>query len=187
MGRDAAAGRARDPVDRDRLDDGRPGGVRRISSAAPSRRPPDGPLAILGAEFHGPAAFVLHAFSSPAVFLALGGVVTAWYLYLRRPDLPDRLAVRFSRTYRLLVNKYYFDWFNENVLAAGVRNFGTSLWRRGDETVIDGWLVNGSARAVGALSLLVRRVQTGYLYHYAFAMIIGLSLLLALAAPEVVT
>jgi NADH-quinone oxidoreductase subunit L len=139
---------------------------------------PDGPLAILGREFHGPAAFVLHAFSSPAVYLALGGVVAAWYLYLQRPDLPDRIAARFARTYRLLVNKYYFDWFYENVLAASVRNFGGSLWRRGDETVIDGWLVNGSARSVAALSLLVRRVQTGYLYHYAFAMIFGLALLL---------
>ena len=139
---------------------------------------PDGPLAELGAEFHGPAAFLLHALSSPTPYLALGGVATAWYLYLRRPDLPDRIAARFSRTYRLLVNKYYFDWFNENVVAVGVRNFGTSLWRRGDETVIDGWLVNGSARAVAALAAAVRQVQSGYLYHYAFAMIIGLSLLL---------
>jgi NADH-quinone oxidoreductase subunit L len=139
---------------------------------------PDGPLAELGADFHGPAAFMLHAFSSPTVYLALGGVATAWYLYLHRPDLPDRIAARFSRTYRLLVNKYYFDWFNENVVAAGIRNFGTSLWRRGDETVIDGWLVNGSARAVAALAAAVRHVQSGYLYHYAFAMIIGLSLLL---------
>jgi NADH-quinone oxidoreductase subunit L len=139
---------------------------------------PDGPLAKLGADFHGPAAFVLHALGSPAVYMALGGAVTAWYLYLRRPDLPDRIAARFSRTYRLLSNKYYFDWFNENVLAAGVRNFGAGLWRRGDETVIDGWLVNGSARAVASLAAVVRHVQSGYLYHYAFAMIIGLSLLL---------
>ena len=139
---------------------------------------PDGPLAVLGAEFHGPAAFILHALGGPAVYLAIGGVITAWYLYLQRPDLPDRIAARFSRTYRLLVNKYYFDWFNENVVAAGVRNFGGSLWRRGDETVIDGWLVNGSARAVATLASVVRRVQSGYLYHYAFAMIIGLSLLL---------
>src|SRR5687768_2388559 len=139
---------------------------------------PDGPIAELGEEFHGPGSFVLHALGGPAVYLALGGVITAWYLYLRRPDLPDRIAARFSRTYRLLVNKYYFDWFNENVVATGVRNFGTSLWRRGDETVIDGWLVNGSARAVGALASVVRQVQSGYLYHYAFAMIIGLSLLL---------
>ncbi len=138
---------------------------------------PDGPLALLGAEFHGPAAFVLHAVRAPATWLALGGVVTAWYLYLRRPDLPARIAARLPRLYRLLVNKYYFDWFNENVVAAGVRNFGTGLWRRGDESVIDGWLVNGSARAVAALSAVVRRAQTGFLYHYAFAMIIGLTLL----------
>jgi NADH-quinone oxidoreductase subunit L len=139
---------------------------------------PDGPLAVLGEEFHGPAAFVAHAFGSPAIWLALAGVAAAWYLYLRRPELPDRIAARFSRLYRLLVNKYYFDWFNENVVATGVRNFGASLWRRGDETVIDGWIVNGSARAIGTLAAVVRHVQSGYLYHYAFAMIIGLSLLL---------
>ncbi len=139
---------------------------------------PHGPLAVLGEEFHGPAAFTLHALRSPALYLALGGIATAWYLYLKRPELPERIATRYARLYRLLVNKYYFDWFNENVIATGVRNFGTSLWKRGDETVIDGWLVNGSARAVGALAAVVRRVQSGYLYHYAFAMIIGLSLLL---------
>jgi len=138
----------------------------------------DGPIAVLGVEFHGPAAFVVHSLESPALYLALTGVFAAWFLYLKRPDLPDRIAARFPRIYRLLVNKYYFDWFNENVIASGVRNFGTNLWRRGDETVIDGWLVNGSARAVGALSAIVRQVQSGYLYHYAFAMIIGLSLLL---------
>ena len=139
---------------------------------------PDGPVALIGEEFHGPAAFVLHALSGPAVWLALAGVVTAWFLYLKRPELPARIAAQFPRLYRLLVNKYYFDWFNENVIATGVRNFGTGLWRRGDETVIDGWLVNGSARAVAAVASVVRHVQSGYLYHYAFAMIIGLSLLL---------
>ena len=77
---------------------------------------------------------MLHAFTSPAVYLALAGVVTAWYLYLKRPDLPALIAARFARLYRLLVNKYYFDWFNENVVAAGVRSFGTGLWRRGDES-----------------------------------------------------
>ncbi|MGH8250676.1 MAG: NADH-quinone oxidoreductase subunit L [Steroidobacteraceae bacterium] len=138
----------------------------------------DGPLAELGAGFHGPAAFVMHAVASPVLYLALGGVATAWFLYLKRPDLPDRIASSLPRLYRLLVNKYYFDWFNENVLASGVRNFGASLWRRGDEVVIDGVLVNGTARAIGALAAVVRHVQTGYLYHYAFAMIIGLSVLL---------
>ena len=133
---------------------------------------------MLGEEFHGPAAFVLHAFASPAVYLALAGIAGAWYLYVRRPELPDRIAAAFPRIYRLLVNKYYFDWFNENVVAVGVRNFGAGLWKRGDETVIDGWLVNGSARAVGALAAVVRQFQSGYLYDYAFAMIIGFVLLL---------
>lgn len=140
---------------------------------------PDGPLAVLGAEFHGPAAFVMHAFASPALYLALGGIVVAWYLYLRRPELPERMAAKIPRLHRLLVNKYYFDWFNENVVAAGVRGFGNGLWKRGDETVIDGFLVNGTARVFGALAAAVRQVQSGYLYHYAFAMVIGLSLLLA--------
>ena len=139
---------------------------------------PDGPIAELGEDFHGPGSFVLHAATSPALWLAFAGIATAWYLYLKRPELPERIATRFARLHRLLVNKYYFDWFNENVVASGVRNFGTSLWRRGDETVIDGVLVNGTARAIGAIAGVVRHVQSGYLYHYAFAMIIGLSLLL---------
>lgn len=138
----------------------------------------DGPLAEVGAKFHGPAAFVGHAMESRELYLMLAGIAVAWFLYIRRPDLPDRIAARFARLYRVLVNKYYFDWFYENVVAAGVRNVGAGLWKRGDETVIDGWLVNGSARAVAALAAAVRRVQSGYLYHYAFAMIIGLSLLL---------
>ena len=137
-----------------------------------------GPFAIPSDEFHGPMAFLLHAFTAPEVYLAFAGIVTAWYLYLKRPELPALIAARYSRLYRLLVNKYYFDWFNENVVAAGVRSFGTSLWRRGDEKAIDGVLVNGTARAIGAIAAVVRHVQTGYLYHYAFAMIIGLALLL---------
>ncbi len=109
----------------------------------------------------------------------LAGMATAWYLYLKRPELPAALQARFARTYRLLDNKYYFDWFNENVVAVGARSFGQSLWRSGDEAVIDGVLVNGSARAVQAIASVVRQLQSGYLYHYALAMIIGLSALLA--------
>jgi NADH-quinone oxidoreductase subunit L len=138
----------------------------------------DGPLVIIGGKFHGPAAFVMHAIASRELYLMLAGIAVAWFLYIERPDLPDQLASRFAWLYRLLANKYYFDWFNENVVASGVREFGAGLWKRGDETVIDGWLVNGSARAIGALASVVRQVQSGYLYHYAFAMIIGLSLLL---------
>ena len=136
------------------------------------------PASIIGEDFRGPAEFLAHAFASPALYFAFAGIVTAWYLYLKRPDLPDMISMRYARIYRLLVNKYYFDWFNENVVAAGVRAFGTGLWRRGDEVAIDGVLVNGTARAIGAIAAVVRRVQTGYLYHYAFAMIIGLALLL---------
>jgi NADH-quinone oxidoreductase subunit L len=112
------------------------------------------------------------------LYLALAGIATAWFLYLKRPDLPDRIAARFAWLYRLLDNKYYFDWFNENVVAAGARAFGTGLWRRGDEIAIDGVMVNGTARSIGAIALVVRRLQTGYLYHYAFAMIIALSAVL---------
>ncbi|MDH4260104.1 MAG: NADH-quinone oxidoreductase subunit L, partial [Gammaproteobacteria bacterium] len=137
-----------------------------------------GPYALPSDEFHGPLAFMQHAFTSPPVYLAFTGIATAWYFYIRRPELPAVISARFGRLHRLLVNKYYFDWFNENVVAVGVRAFGTGLWRRGDEVAIDGIMVNGTARAIGAIAMVVRRVQTGYLYHYAFAMIIGLSLLL---------
>jgi NADH-quinone oxidoreductase subunit L len=140
---------------------------------------PVGALAELGREFHGPASFVAHATGSLALYLALAGMATAWYLYLQRPDIPAMLQTRFARIYRLLDNKYYFDWFNEHVLAAGSRTLGQMLWKRGDETMIDGALVNGSARAVGAIAAVVRHVQSGYLYHYAFAMIIGLAAFLA--------
>ena len=136
------------------------------------------PASIIGEDFHGPAEFLAHAFASPALYLAFAGVVTAWYLYLKRPDLPVVISKRYARLYRLLVNKYYFDWFNENVVAVAMRSLGTGLWKRGDEAAIDGVLVNGTARAIGAIAALVRHVQTGYLYHYAFAMIIGLALLL---------
>jgi NADH-quinone oxidoreductase subunit L len=131
-----------------------------------------------GAEFQGAAAFVLHAFtSSAAVYLAAAGAVAAWFLYLKRPELPARLIERFAVVHRLLVNKYYFDWFNENVVAKAGRGLAGLLWRVGDQTLIDGVVVNGSARAVGVLSGIVRTAQTGYLYHYAFAMIIGLAAL----------
>ena len=143
------------------------------------QHPAGGPLDELGHHFHGAAAFVVHAVYSPALYLAAAGVFVAWFLYLHRPGLPGLIQQRLGPVYRLLDNKYYFDWFNEHVVAASGRAIGSLLWKAGDQAVIDGALVNGSARAVGLLSGAVRRVQTGYLYHYAFAMIIGLSVLLA--------
>jgi NADH-quinone oxidoreductase subunit L len=136
-------------------------------------------LAHIGEEFHGPAQFVVHGFKGPAVWLALAGVLAAWYLYIRRPALAGVLREKAGGLYTLLVNKYYFDAFNEKVLAAGSRMLGTALWKGGDVAVIDGAAVNGSARLVGWVAGVARGLQSGYLYHYAFATIIGLSGLLA--------
>ena len=135
-------------------------------------------LAEIGENFHGPASFVQHGVMGPAFWLALAGVITAWFLYLKSPETTEAIATRLAGVQRLLINKYYFDDFNEKVLAAGSRGLGRLLWRTGDEVLIDGALVNGSARLVGWTAGVVRRVQSGYLYHYAFAMIIGLALLL---------
>jgi NADH-quinone oxidoreductase subunit L len=130
-------------------------------------------------EFHGSGQFVLHAFTVPgALYLALAGAVVAWFLYIKRPDLPGKIQSSMSVVNRVLVNKYYFDWFNENVIAAAIRGIGRTLWNVGDRTLIDGLIVNGSARSVAILAGIVRHVQTGYLYHYAFAMVVGLVVLI---------
>jgi NADH-quinone oxidoreductase subunit L len=136
-------------------------------------------LGELGKEFHGPGQFVLHALTGPAVWLAAAGVALAWFLYLRRPDLAARLRERAGILYTVLENKFYFDWFNEKVIAGGSRWLGTALWKGGDVALIDGAAVNGSARLVGWVAGVARGLQSGYLYHYAFATIIGLSVLLA--------
>lgn len=136
-------------------------------------------LGELGADFHGPGGFLLHGLQSPVLLLAFAGVATAWYLYLKNPLLPKAIRERFEFVYRLLENKYYLDDFNEQVLARASRMLGQGLWRGGDAAMIDGLLVNGSANAVGWIAGKVRNIQTGYLYHYAFAMVIGLCLLVA--------
>jgi NADH-quinone oxidoreductase subunit L len=136
-------------------------------------------LARLGQEFHGPFAFVLHGLSSPILGLAAAGVALAWYLYLVRPELPGKIQERSGALYTLLVNKYYIDAFNEKFIAGGSRRLGEALWKGGDVAIIDGAAVNGTARLVGWLAGVARGLQTGYLYHYAFATIIGLSVLLA--------
>src|SRR5512137_2177465 len=136
-------------------------------------------LARLGEEYHGPWGFVQHGLRSPILGLAGAGVMLAWYLYIRQPRLAERLRERAGWLYTLLVNKYYFDAFNEKVIAAGARALGTGLWRVGDVALIDGAAVNGTARLVGWVASAARSLQSGYLYHYAFATIIGLSVLLA--------
>ncbi len=129
-------------------------------------------------EFHGSGAMLLHGLTAAPTWLALAGVAVAWVFYLRRPEWPALLARRLSLLYWALLNKYGFDGFNEIVFAGGARASGQLLWRAGDRGVIDGLAVNGSARAVGWLARQVRRVQSGYLYHYAFVMILGMLLLL---------
>jgi len=136
-------------------------------------------LAHLGHEFHGSAAFVTHALQGPAVYLALAGGVTAWFLYLKRPDLPDAIAAKLAGLYNLLDRKYYFDDLWIRGFAAGGRRIGQFLWDKGDQLVIDGILVNGTANSVARFAGVLRRIQTGYLYHYAFAMFFGVTLILA--------
>jgi NADH-quinone oxidoreductase subunit L len=134
-------------------------------------------LAEMAVDFHGPAAFVLHAltaWATPSVYLAAAGAGVAWFLYLKRPELPAILGGKLGVIPVILENKYYFDWFNQHVLAGGARLLGGGIWRYGDQAIIDGALVNGSARSVAFFSRLVRQLQTGFLYHYAFVMIIAL-------------
>jgi NADH-quinone oxidoreductase subunit L len=125
-------------------------------------------LAHLGESFHGSGQFILHALQGPVVYLAAAGAGTAWYLFLKRPELPEILC-------KLLDNKYYFDDLYIKGFAAGGRRIGQFLWNKGDELVIDGMLVNGTANTIGRLAGVLRQLQTGYLYHYAFAMFIGLT------------
>jgi len=129
--------------------------------------------------FHGPVAMALHAFSTLPFWLALGGVVTAYYMYMVNPALPAAIQRAVQPIYTLLENKYYMDWINENILARGARLLGTGLWKGGDQAVIDGAVVNGSWRLVGWVAGVVRRLQSGYLYHYALAMIVGILVLMS--------
>ncbi len=128
--------------------------------------------------FHGPVQMAWHALTTLPFWLALAGVATSYYMYMINPALPTAIKKAVMPIYTLLENKYYLDWFNENVLARGARALGTGLWKGGDEYVIDGGLVNGSWKLVDWVSGTVRRVQTGYLYHYALGMILGVFVLM---------
>ena len=130
-------------------------------------------MAELAAEWPGPVAFALHAVATPTLWLALAGIATADYLYLVNPAMPAKIAARFSTLYTLLVNKYYLDAFNEWFVAGGSRWLGNFASKYGDRTIIDGWAVNGSAWLIGVTAKALRRIQSGYVYHYAFAMIVG--------------
>ena len=135
-------------------------------------------LARMAGDWRGSFDLVLHAVSTPIFWLAAAGVFTAWFLYLKRPDIPGKIRDKFSGLYTLLDRKYYFDDLWINGFAAGGRRIGQFLWSKGDEQIIDGILVNGTANTVGRLAGVLRQLQTGYLYHYAFAMFIGVTLIL---------
>jgi len=128
--------------------------------------------------WHGPVAFALHGFTTPPLYLMLAGLVTAWVFFYWKPSLANSAARTFGWLRTILINKYYFDWINENIIAAASRLLGRSLWRGGDMAIIDGGLVNGTAKSVGYFGSKLRAVQSGYLYSYAFWMIIGLAVLL---------
>ena len=135
----------------------------------------------LAHEFQGPLAMALHGIASLPFVLAMSGVALAWFFYLKRPDIPLAIQQRFMPIYTLLDNKYYFDKFNDFVFAGGARLIGKGLWKGGDQILIDGVMVNGSARIVGWFAQIVRLFQTGHIYQYAFSMIIGVFSLLTLA------
>ena len=135
-------------------------------------------MAELAKLFHGPAQMALHGLSTAPFWLALSGVLMAYYMYMVNPALPAAIQRMAMPVYTLLENKYYLDWFNENVLARGACALGMGLWKGGDQALIDGALVNGSWKLVGWFSGLVRRLQSGFIYHYAFGMILGIFVLM---------
>ncbi|AMM23339.1 NADH-quinone oxidoreductase subunit L [Variovorax sp. PAMC 28711] len=130
------------------------------------------------AAFHGPVAMAIHGLTAAPFWLALAGVVASYYMYMVNPALPTAIKRSFGPVYRLLENKYYLDWINENIIARGTRALGTGLWKGGDQAIIDGALVNGSWKIVGRIAGAVRWLQSGYIYHYAFAMLLGIFVLM---------
>ena len=134
----------------------------------------------MGKEFHGVIPMMIHALGTWPFWLSIAGVAAAAFLYLKRTDLPAKLQSLFGPIYTLLDNKYYFDRFNDWFFAGGARALGRGLWKGGDVTIIDGILVNGSARLVGWFAMISRKLQSGLIYHYAFTMIIGVFVLLTL-------
>lgn len=132
----------------------------------------------ISSKFHGAAAMASHSLSTLPLWLAVAGVVSSYVFYMMFPAIPAAIKRVAQPIYTLLENKYYLDWFNENVLARGARLLGTGLWKVGDQAIIDGAVVNGSWKLVGLLSGFVRKAQSGYLYHYALVMILGIFVLM---------
>jgi NADH-quinone oxidoreductase subunit L len=132
----------------------------------------------MGHDFHGWMAFALHGMTQLPFILAALGVFSAWALYIKWPRLPGVIDSKLKPLRWILERKYGFDWFNDNVLAAGSRLLGKIFWKVGDGAIIDTTLVDGSAHTIGFISGIARRVQSGFLYSYAFWMVIGLAVML---------
>ena len=137
-------------------------------------------MAALKKDFHGAWAMMLHGLTAAPFWLALGGAATAWFCYIAKPELPGKIRAAFALPVKILEEKYGFDRFNDWFFAAGVRKLGQGLWKFGDVTIIDGIMVNGTAKLIGWFSGVARKVQTGYVYTYAFTMIIGVFAFLTL-------
>ena len=135
-------------------------------------------LAEFAASFHGAPQMAAHALSTLPLWLAIAGVAAAYVFYMVKPEWPTAIKRTFTPVFNLLENKYYLDWINENIFARGARALGAGLWKVGDQKIIDGFFVNGSWRLVGWVSGIVRKAQSGYLYHYALVMILGIFVLM---------
>ncbi|MCB1874496.1 MAG: NADH-quinone oxidoreductase subunit L, partial [Chromatiales bacterium] len=136
-------------------------------------------LAVIGEHFHGPWSFIVHGLMGPAFWLAMAGLFTAWFVYMKRPDIADTAQQKLSWLHKVLDRKYGFDEFNQWLFAGGSRGIGRLFWKYGDQGLIDGLAVNGTANSVGWFAGVLRHIQTGFLFHYAFAMILGLLVLMS--------
>jgi len=136
-------------------------------------------------EFHGLVSYTLHGMTAVPFWLAVAGIATAWYLYMKHPEKPKRIAMAFGPLYALVERKYGFDELYSWLFAQGARAVGTGLWKGGDQGAIDGVMVNGSARLVGWFSGVIRLVQSGLIYWYAFMMIFGVCVIYAVVKYRV--
>jgi len=137
-------------------------------------------MAKMASEFHGIGAMMTHALGTLPFWFSAAGIFTAWYLYMAKPGLPGKIRQAAGPLYTLLDRKYYIDELYSWLFAGGARAVGKGLWKVGDVTIIDGFFVNGTARLVAGTAMLVRRFQSGYIYHYAFTMIVGVFILMSL-------
>jgi len=134
---------------------------------------------LFGYKYQSPFKFLMHAFSGPVIYLSFIGIITAWVCYVKKPQLPEKISNQFAILHKILVNKYYFDHFYEKVIAKNIAKLGSVFWNFGDIKIIDNFFVNGTAIKIQKLSTISKRIQSGYIYHYALMMVIGLSLFLA--------